>query len=166
MPIPRRWVGVGEAARVAGVSRWTVWRAARAGELGSQYERQAARLVEQIEAAFEEADAHEARVQRRAGQPWLALEGLELAVDQSLEERQRALRLLVDTVELHKAPRKGAGQRRLIPERARIAWVDGIGDAETLEALGSLDEVVRDLDIERLCDDALAAAERLSGLAS
>jgi DNA invertase Pin-like site-specific DNA recombinase len=130
--------------------------------LGSQYERQAARLVEQIEAALEEADAHESRVERREKRPWLALEGLELTVDLPLEEKQRAVRLLVEKVELGKAPRKGAGQRALIPKRARIGWADGVNT----EMFDSLGDALEGLDLKALRDDPQAVAEHLYGLAS
>lgn len=138
----------------------------RSEVLGSQYERQARRLVEQIEAALEEADTHDARVQRRTSRPWLALEGFELTVDEPLEEKQRALRLLVESVELSRAPRKGAGQRALTHDRARIAWVDGVGEDDDLEVLGYLDDVLRDLDVEALLDEPTTAAEVLHRLAA
>jgi site-specific DNA recombinase len=43
--------------------------------LGSQYQRQAAFLVEQIDEALEEADAYESRVRRRTERRWAELEG-------------------------------------------------------------------------------------------
>jgi DNA invertase Pin-like site-specific DNA recombinase len=100
----------------------------RSDVLGSQYERQAARLVGQIEEALADADGYEARVQRRTARPWQALEGWTPAVDLPLAERQRVLRLLVERVQLDRAPRKGAGQRALIPERARIEWAEDVTD--------------------------------------
>lgn len=103
--------------------------------LGSQYERQAAFIVGQIEEALEEADGYEARVRRRAERRWAELEGWCAAATSPLEERQRALRRLIDRVELNRAPRKGAGQLALMPERVRIEWADGVTEDVTSKAL-------------------------------
>lgn len=120
----------------------------KAGVLGSQYDTQAAALVEEIDAETAAADAIDARLSRpkRAA---AALEGFELAVELPLEQRQHALKALIERVDVHPSPRKGAGQRALIPERLALRWNELVDNEvqRVAEKVGDLAAAFERLDL-------------------
>lgn len=95
-------------------------------KLGSEYARQASLLVEEIDAADAEADALEAQVSRRRAN--VSADALRPVGSLPLDERQTSLRALIEQVYVKPSPRKGRGQRDLIPERVVIVWRDDVDD--------------------------------------
>jgi len=103
-----------------------------ADTLGPHYERQAALLVSEIEAADAEADALEARVQRRRT---VSTRAVVAASSLPLEEQQAALRDLLTDVYVLPTPRMGRGQRALIPKRVELVWQPDIADVDERAAV-------------------------------